>query len=96
MLGFLHMRRMNDDTDLRLLDLVERLAAEFESDVGTKPILDEVQRARDRLRLEHLDETENIELVESIARGALAERKSGRCPAPRHTPRQRNHGRNPD
>lgn len=81
-MAFVHARRISDDIDLRLLDLVERLATDFENDVGIRPIVDEVQRARDRLRLAHLDEADHLELIESIARDALVRRRRV------HVPRQ--------
>lgn len=81
-MAFVHARRTSDDIDLRLLDLVERLATDFENDLGIRPIIDEVQQARDRLRLEHLDESDHLPLVESIARDALTGRRRV------HVPRQ--------
>ena len=72
-MGFVQTQGASDDVDLRLLDVVERLAAEFEDDVGIGPIADEVQRSRDLLRLEHRDEADHMDLVESIARDALAQ-----------------------
>lgn len=76
-MAFVHTRRIHDDIDFRLLDLVERLAADFENDVGIQPIIDEVQRGRDRLRYEHLDEADHLQLLESTAREALGRRRRG-------------------
>ncbi len=89
------MRPTSDDIDFRIVDLVERLATEFESDVGTKTIIDEVQRARDRLRVEHLDEADHLDTLEAIARDALAARRGGGTPRstpPPRTPAQRRLG----
>lgn len=69
---FVHPHRTHDDVDFRLLDLVERLAAQFEGELGIRPVVDEVQRARDRLRLEELDEADHLDRIESLAHDALA------------------------
>ncbi len=70
------------DTHRRLLGVVERLAAEFEGEVGIRGVIVEVQRARDAVRLMRLDEAANVELIESVARNALAEQSSDLPPAP--------------
>lgn len=60
------------DYERRLVDLVERLACDYEARVGIMPIIEAVRRAREDLEARHVTPPDDgLDLIESAARRHL-------------------------